>query len=64
MNECLPTSKWERFNLVPMCTAKSRVRMALKHRSGSGRATARLPPRQMSAFDFPSIMDCMAASAS
>jgi len=24
MNECLPTSKCERFNLVPICTARSR----------------------------------------
>ncbi len=60
----LPTSRCERLSLVAICTARSSLAIAGKHCSGSGMATARLPPRQISTFDLPAMIACMAATAS
>ncbi|MNH17933.1 hypothetical protein D3C79_776220 [compost metagenome] len=47
-----------------MCTLRSSLPMAGKHWAGSGSATAKLPPRQISAFDVPAIIACMACTES
>ena len=60
---CFASSRCERLGFVAICTARSSLRMAANVASGSDIATARLPPRQISAFDLPSSMAAMASTA-
>ena len=61
MKDCLASSRCERLSLVAICTARSSLLIALKVTSGSDIATARLPPRQTSAFERPSRIASIAS---
>ncbi len=63
-NVSFATSKCERLSLVARCTLRSSFAIDAKDCSASGRATAKLPPRQISALAEPSIMARSAATAS
>ena len=59
-----PWIRWLRFSFVVMCTERSQRRMPSHVRGVSGVAIAKLPPRPISTFTWPSSIPSIVSTTS